>query len=271
MRFTLNNWTEEAKHAILNAPKFSYVIVGEELAPSTGTRHLQGYAEFKSVYKFGPFAKKYKIHFETCEATAEANINYCKKDGVFEERGTPKQDPALAGKKGGEIEQERWKRNIELAEQGKLDELKQVDPQAYTRCFFTYKRMKQDAMPALPELDQLQNYWIWGPPGIGKSRKARDMCDGHPYYPKPCNKWWDGYQNEEVVIIDDIEKENHLDHYLKIWADHYDFIAECKGGSIRIRPMSIIITSNYSPEECFTESTLLAIRRRFKVIHMTSL
>lgn len=265
MRFTVNNWTEEQKHDILNEERFSYVIVGEEIAPSTGTPHLQGYAEFPKVTKFGVFAKKYHLHFETCQASSEANIEYCKKDGIFQERGIPKGGP----KKGGEVEQERWARNINLAESGNLEELKRIDPDAYTRSYKTYKQMAVDHMKPIPEIE-LDNYWICGAPGIGKSRKAREMTNG-VFYPKQLNKWWDGYQGEEWVIIDDYELDCKLDHHLKIWSDRYDFIAETKGGSLRIRPKHIVVTSNYSINDCFLErSANEAIKRRFKLIDMDS-
>lgn len=54
---------------------------------------------------------------------------------------------------------------------------------------------------------------------------------------------------------------------LKIWADRYPFCAEIKGGTLqKIRPLKIIVLSNYSIDECFENSQdLEPIKRRFKV------
>jgi len=258
--FTKNNWTPEEKAALLSECKFSYVVVGEEVG-SQGTPHLQGYAEFVGKTRWAPIAKKYSMHCELARTQAEA-IAYCKKDGLFEERGTPRLE-------GGLAEKARWRNIISLAEQGDLDTIKLEEPAVYLRCYSTLLKIKQSMMPALPELDSLDNIWLWGPPGIGKSRTARDSANN--FYPKPLNKWWDGYLGQDTVIIDDWEKDCHLGHYLKIWADRYDFIGETKGGSVRIRPRHIFVTSNYSPDACFTGEELVAIRRRFRVIKMDSL
>jgi hypothetical protein len=112
----------------------------------------------------------------------------------------------------------------------------------------------------------LDNIWIWGPSGCGKSRRVRD--ENPSFYSKPMSKWWDGYANEDVVLLDDFAPEHgkYLAYFLKIWADHYVFNAEVKGGMLRIRPLRVIVTSQYPIHACFEEEqTISALTRRFKV------
>lgn len=70
--------------------------------------------------------------------------------------------------------------------------------------------------------------------------------------------------------MDDFGKEHAcLGYHLKIWADRYGHILETKGGAVTDNYKKFVITSQYSPEQLFHDSeTLLAIQRRFEVIHM---
>ena len=125
------------------------------------------------------------------------------------------------------------------------------------------------AVTAKPDsIDQLDNLWIYGPPGTGKSRYVRQTYSRDELYDKPLNKWWDAYEGEDTVVLDDFGK-NHaiLGDHLKRWADHYPFTAEVKGGACILRPKRIIVTSNYHPNEIFEDQSMKeAVLRRFNLI-----
>ena len=166
-------------------------------------------------------------------------------------------------KKAGDATKSKWATTKELAQAGKLDE---IPEDIFIKHYMTLKRIKIDYGKLPPNLEDTSGVWYWGATGTGKSRNAR--IDYPDAYMKLPNKWWDGYQNQEFVIIDDFDK-NHacLGYHLKIWADRYAFSAEVKGSTIMIRPKVLVITSNYHPRDIWgeTPNTLNPILRRFKV------
>lgn len=132
---------------------------------------------------------------------------------------------------------------------------------------------KPDDLPPVYHADVKQiGYWYYGKTGVGKTHAANaDFPDAY----RKCanNKWWCGYQDEDNVIIDDLDKKHdYMGYHLKIWADRYAFNAEIKGSSRFIRPKVICVTSNYHPKEIWDDdSTLGPIMRRFKIVHFRSL
>ena len=46
-------------------------------------------------------------------------------------------------------------------------------------------------------------WWIYGKPGIGKSYAVISLYPN--LYVKSSTKWWDGYTNQDVVLVDDLD------------------------------------------------------------------
>lgn len=124
--------------------------------------------------------------------------------------------------------------------------------------------------------DQVRGVWLYGPSGCGKSTAARAYgAENGGYYLKDQNKWWDGYNGEGVVILDDLDT-GALCHHLKIWADKFAFKGEIKGSTVWLNYDTFIVTSNHTiPEivgmslksgEPYNNELERALTRRFHLI-----
>lgn len=106
------------------------------------------------------------------------------------------------------------------------------------------------------ETEGTRGLWIQGPPGTGKSRKARQISQnrfGEEPFTLEQSKWFDGYKDEQVIVIEDLDKytAHSLGHQIKLWADRYPVKAEVKGGTIPLKHQILIVTSNFTIEEAF--------------------
>lgn len=234
-----------------------YLIFGKEVS-STGTPHLQGYIRFKSQTTFKRVKELFPVsHIEPARGDIDSNVKYCSKEGdVFEKGIRP-----VSSTQKGQVEKDRWEKIRKQAQQG---DLSSIEPGVYIKYYRTLKEIAKDHMAKPSDAEDVTGLWISGPAGCGKSRYARELA---PFaYFKPCNKWWDGYQDETAVIIDDVDKKHDcLGHHFKIWSDRYAFIAETKGGARMVRPEQVIITSQYDIEDIFPDQeTRDALNRRFK-------
>ena len=59
----------------------SYIIIGEEVAPTTGTIHWQGFCELNNQVTISKINKMAKWHTEARKGSAAACDKYCRKDG----------------------------------------------------------------------------------------------------------------------------------------------------------------------------------------------
>jgi len=117
------------------------------------------------------------------------------------------------------------------------------------------------------EHDTVRGYWYWGRPGCGKSWKA--YTDDPTAFRKLQNKWFDGYNGEDTIILDDLD-QNLLGHHLKIWGDRYPCQGEVKGGMVNLRHKKFVVTSNYSIDSLWEHDAEMrdAIKRRYRQIEI---
>lgn len=234
-----------------------------------GTPHLQFYVAGAKKITFKCLKKVFpRAHLLVCKGTPQQNLTYCSKDGDFVTWGDL---PMAKTAKATKAAKDKWDEVKELAINGDLDS---IDSEVFIKHYSTLKRIRSDhRMKArLPTLDwsTSPNVWIYGPPGVGKSRRARlDYPDA--YIKAPQNKWWGGYNDEPVVLIDDLrlDQDYQLSNLIT-WADRYPFQAEIKADSTgMIRPRVIVLTSNFHPNQIWKlPEDINSILRRFRVVHM---
>jgi len=258
--YTLNNYTQE-EFDELTRVECRYHVLGKEVGDK-GTAHIQGYIYFKNYVTFFKVKKLLgdRCHIERQKGSTQQASVYCKKDGNFQEIGVlPRKN--LTKKQRAERNELLLSANLnQLVKDGEIS-LSHVKQIKSARLILAQEHEDY-------EHSSTRGTWYYGPPGVGKSRRARLENPGA--FIKSQNKWWDGYQGQKAVILDDLDGD-YLSHYLKIWGDRYACSGEVKGGTVRLQHEKIVVTSNYSPDVLFEAKgpeLVRAIRRRFNVVHM---
>jgi len=199
-----------------------------------GTPHIQAYVSLKRNQRLSYMRKRDShAHFEPVQKDNGAS-KYCLKEetrleGPFEFGTRPV----------NRASKQDWEDHWENAKKGNLEE---IPADIRIRCYNQLKRIEKDHQKVSGEADDCKGIWVWGESGCGKSRWARD---NYPEtYKKLANRWWDGYQGDQYVLLEDLDP-NHsmLGYHIKLWGDRYHTIGETKGGQVELNFEKIIITS----------------------------
>ncbi len=113
-----------------------------------------------------------------------------------------------------------------------------------------YKLHSVDVEPTI----HCKGIWIHGPTGAGKTTEALQRFPDA--FRKPPTKWWDGYEGQEVVLLDDLRKEGakYIVYYLTQWMDkHPPPAGEVKGGNVPLPFKWFVVTSQWSIAEMFDD------------------
>lgn len=268
--FTLNNYTDDDEQRVKAiADLCTYMIVAKEVA-STGTPHLQGYLEARNKHRAHVIEKWFnnRAHIEKARDSPYAQPDYVWLDVWF--KHGDKYDP----KTNTKTVNEQWKEIAQLAMENKIDEIIAKYPGQYLAKHAGIEKIAERGLRKDKDLEETCGTWIYGKSGLKKTRYAKSLFPGKNIYLKPKNRFFDNYEGEEVVIIEDLEPKDFEQMYglINNWSDVFPFTAEKKHSNLKsIRPEHIIITSNHSPN--FVMNGLTndkdAFLRRFEIIELS--
>ena len=228
------------------------------------TPHLQGYMELTKSTRLNSiktWAGFERSHLEARRGTPAEAAEYCRKEGDWwssNELGIPE---SSQGKRS----------DLEAVSEAIRDGsgIKQVAmefPATYIRYHRGIERFRDVIRGRRERAGEPCVTWITGAPGIGKTKLAHELEP--EAYIKNGTKWWDGYEGEEAVIMDDWRPESMQFEELLRVLDRYPHQVEIKGGTRWLEANRFIITSVKSPLEIYKVcgEDIEQLQRRIKEI-----
>jgi len=284
--FTLNNY-KPAEVKKLEAYECEYMVFGYEIAPKTGTKHLQGFMQFKNNKLFTTLKKAFKrIWLAKRVGSPLQASNYCKY--LDYERGkTPSQLNDKLFEKGKLIPRDEQGTRTDLNQMtslifiGKLSvkDILRIDPMKYHLYGRTFEKCEDLRIAQTPRTKKCEEcYYIYGPSGVGKSYTSweRDYAlNPEKYYIYPNDKagWCDDYNGQEIFVLDEFRGEITFKLLIEL-ATKLGLTLRRRGRSpIPFTSRKIIITSALPIEKVYknldSDDTFIQFYRRYTVKKIT--
>lgn len=245
---TINNPLDDDEKSLKANPKllFRYLIFQYERGEN-GTPHIQAYIVFEHQRTWRTLkALLPKAHIEVAKKCPLACIRYCSKTktrikGPFEFGTRPEGQ-------GARTDLTSIAKSIVSGEK-KVADIITTDPGMYVK--FHRGLHALEASLEKPRSSKPTVYWVWGTTGAGKTHGA---ISRHPnsFYMKDHTQWWDGYKQQEAIIIDDFDGRWPIRDLLKL-LDHNPFRGQVKGGYVQINSPHIYITCDRPPQDIFVD------------------
>jgi len=251
-----------------------YLVAQQEIAPTTGQRHWQGYVYFKKNMRLSACKKLLpRAHWEASKGSPEQNQAYCTKeesrapDTLPYEVGTPPIKGKRTDLDSFKDAVRSGKRMRELADEGFLSVLAR-----YPRLYANLSALtRPDTNP------DRKVVLLYGKAGAGKTRHVMDKHGKtDELYLQPISNgtpWFDGYDGHKVALLDDFDgaaSKVPLTQTLKL-LDIYPIQVPTKGGHAWWNPDTIYITTNLKPSDWYDfssrEEQYHALIRRISEAH----
>jgi len=254
----------------------SYLHAAEEICPTTGTSHIDGYYEYPAPRRATTERKKFTKAFgpgygdlDTAYGTTAENQDYSQKDeGTYIQVGTPSVG------QGFRTDVESHCTEV-LSGKRSVDAIAVEEPRFYHQYGRTLHKIEDLALRQRFRTSMTRGTWLWGPTGVGKSHRAFEgyRPDTHFLW-KDDKGWQDGYPGQATVIINDFRGEITYNQLLQL-VDKWPHTLPRRGREpVPFLAEHVIITSSLSPELVYhrrnAEDSLDQFNRRFTVVHMMS-
>lgn len=246
--------------------KVKYFAYGDEVCPTTGRAHKQGFAYAHKPMRFTTWKSLFPTaHIEEMRGNLRQNIDYCSKESTLIEHG---EKPMENGKKRSFQEfhdrMHEGEKIMDIATSGDAEMSK-------IHCMYGRGLEKQEQYLIGKRLEgdytMPEVYIRWGEAGSGKTRY---VFENEPQlYTMPDNtaQWLGNYNGEPAVLFDDVEANSIPTIGLfKRLLDRYPKEYPIKGGFVWFKPKRIYITSNSHWTTWWknlTEEDKAAFTRRF--------
>jgi len=224
----------------------------QEKCPTTERLHWQCAITCKNKVSISFLKKNYcaKAHLEPSRSDAVREYVHKQETSVNGTRFEHGKLPIRTNVK------EDWDKIKDMAKKGEWDN---IPSSILVRNYNSLRNIHKDF--SVPTETTKQCSLFWGKTGTGKTRRAYDEAkdQGAVYWKDSQTKWWDGYQNHPVVIIDDFDGGIPITYLLR-WLDRYPIDGEIKGGRVALNYQTLIITSNKSVWEWYPKAKREQIR-----------
>lgn len=225
------------------------------------TIHLQGYVTWKEARAFSTLKNKYggpiRWAYKGKKATTYDNYRYCKKEGLYVEWGKRPQQ----GKADMKDIKERLLEGEITANDVAVDAWK--IHRVYWRELEAMEERGRE-MKFKPRNFKTKGYWLMGEAGTYKTFMATKMFEGSCYIYKRTGNFWDKYNGEDNVIIDDFRGDEIEYNELLKMIDWYPYTVATKYRARNTQFISkrVIITCPKSPWKVYEQKKMIMKSRR---------
>ncbi len=250
-----------------------FIVWQLEICDESGRLHHQGYVEFKRSMRRDA-AKRLlggdHIHIEPRRGTQSETISYCKEIGkrAATTAAHPHPGPHVIGTMAASQRANalsKWRSVLDMIKANvNGQELCEAHPSIIGMYNRGVNAMRFIQMKTNSRIWRSLNCeWYWGPTGLGKSRKAEYFNNAGYRLSTYADKttWWDGYEGEKDVIIDELVRGSIPYAELLCILDGYQYRLGTKGGHTYALWTHVVITSNSSPQELYGMDIAPLLRR----------